>query len=77
MVPNLGKRDLDRLAGLSEGHVWMIESGNRPRLEMPTATALTRVLGISLDWLVNGVGPKPKAKDVIAAVERAREGKAA
>lgn len=72
LASKLGCRELDRLAGLAEGHVSMIETGRRPNLEMSTATALVRVLGVSLDWLVSGVGPTPSARSVRMSVEAAR-----
>lgn len=72
LIGGLGCRELDRLAGLGEGHVSMIETGKRPNIESRIAAALADVLGLSLDWLVRGLGPNPSAKRVRAAVERAR-----
>lgn len=68
----LSARALDRLAGLGEGHVSMIESGRRPRIEAGTAEALARVLGLSLDWLLAGSGKAPRPKAIREAVAAAR-----
>lgn len=71
-LKELSARELDRLAGLHQGHVWAIETGHRPSIESDTAIALARVLGVTLDWLLTGQGDEPIADDVIASVERAR-----
>lgn len=68
----LSARELDRLAGLGEGHVSMIETGRRPSIEAKTASALAEVLGVSLDWLIAGVGAEPRPRRVVASVEAAR-----
>lgn len=72
MAGDLGTRELDRLAGLTEGHTSAIETGNRPNVEARTAAALARVLGVSLDWLVTGTGPTPSERRIKVAVEQAR-----
>ena len=54
-------KGLDRVAGLTEGHTTMIESGRRPRIEAGTAQALADALGVSLDWLIAGRGEGPKS----------------
>ena len=71
--PALPARELDRLAGLHQGHVWAIESGHRPNIETDTCIALAKVLGVSLDWLLTGEGDAPDADAVRAAVQTARE----
>ena len=68
----LGTRELDRLAGLGEGHVSMIETGRRPSIEARTAVALAEVLGASLDWLLKGTGQAPSERRVRESVARAR-----
>ena len=67
-------RDLDRLAGLSEGHITMMLRRQSGRIENATAVALSETLGASLDWLLAGKGKPPSERDVRAAVERARSG---
>lgn len=71
-MPGLSTRELDRLAGLTQGHVSAIENGTRPRVELRTAEAIATVLGISLDWLSSGDGKVPSTRSVRAAVEVAR-----
>ncbi|MBX3205137.1 MAG: helix-turn-helix transcriptional regulator [Labilithrix sp.] len=77
MVAGLSARALSRLAGLaSEGHVASIEA-ERLAARAETLSAIARVLGTSLDWLVNGSGTRPSDRAVRAAVERARSPRAA
>lgn len=63
---------LAALAGLSPAHVGMIERGDRFRLAYPTVSRLARVLGVSTDWLADGIGPTPDPAAVRASVEAAR-----
>jgi transcriptional regulator with XRE-family HTH domain len=72
LAHDLGTRELDRLAGLTEGHTSAIETGTRPNVEVRTATALASVLGVSLDWLANGEGRAPGERSVREAVNAAR-----
>lgn len=69
---DLSARELDRLAGLAEGHTSLIENGTRAAVEAKTAQALARVLGISLDWLIAGLGKMPSERTVRSAVDAAR-----
>lgn len=71
-LAELESRELDRLAGRSEGHVSMIETGRRPNPELKTARALADVLGCSIGWLLAGEGEAPGLAEVQAAVARAR-----
>lgn len=63
---------LASLAGLSPAHVGMIERGDRFRLAYPTISRLARALGVSAEWLGEGIGPTPDPAAVRAAVEAAR-----
>jgi DNA-binding XRE family transcriptional regulator len=63
-------RELDRLAGLSEGHTANIESGRRPNIEARTASAIATVLGLSLDWLVSDAGSPPSEAAIRDSVAR-------
>lgn len=69
----LSSRELDRLAGLCDGHTSLIERGVKPRIELKTAIGLAEVLGLSLDWLALGKGAAPAKDAVIAAVTAARK----
>jgi transcriptional regulator with XRE-family HTH domain len=71
-LTSLSAGALDGLAGLTRGHVNAIEAGRKANVEGKTAQKIARVLGVSLDWLINGEGDPPDAQVVIAAVERAR-----
>lgn len=73
LAGSLGNRELDRLAGLAEGHTWAIETGARTNAEARTVAAIAGVLGVSLDWLVAGHGRAPSARTVRAAVAVARK----
>lgn len=69
-------RELDRLAGLVQGHTSAIEVGTRPRIEVGTAMGLATALGASLDWLLKGEGKAPSTAAVKRAVEAARAARA-
>ncbi len=76
LIDDLSARELDRLAGTTPGHASLIESGVVSNVKLETATGLARVLGMSLDWFVNGTGDAPTAESVRAAVAAARIAKA-
>ncbi len=69
---DLAARELDRLAGTTEGHASLIESGVVQNVTLETAGKLAGVLGVSLDWLVGGLGKSPTARSVKTAVDNAR-----
>lgn len=74
-------RELDRLAGETQGHFSLMVDRLRKRtdsdIETETAESYARVLGVSLDWLIRGAGREPSKNRVRAAVEAARASKAA
>jgi transcriptional regulator with XRE-family HTH domain len=70
-MSGLSARSLSKLAGLSAAHVSLIEA-DRPNLEAQTAAKLARVLGVTMEWLVNGTGDGPSAAAVAAAVHLAQ-----
>lgn len=69
----LSQRELATLAGLSPSHVGLIEQGRVDDLGSGAASSLATVLGVSLDWLVRGLGRRPAAADITAAVAKARQ----
>lgn len=71
----LKARELDRLAGITEGHTSFIENGKITNPSTDTARALADVLGLSLDYLLGGVGQQPAENDLRAAVVRAQRRK--
>jgi transcriptional regulator with XRE-family HTH domain len=76
MADGLSARELAVLAGVSLSHPNMIETGRR---ENPTADVLGKIapiLGVSLEWLVNGSGEEPTKEAVSAAVQRAKAARA-
>ena len=68
----LSQRALSALSGLASSHVQLIESERAVGINITTAQALGGVLGVSLDWLMGGVGEPPSAEAVAAAVDRAQ-----
>lgn len=58
----VGARELDRLAGLREGHTSIIEARGRD-IETDTAAKIATALGVSLDWLISGKGEGPRSAD--------------
>jgi transcriptional regulator with XRE-family HTH domain len=69
----ISTRDLDRLAGLSPGHTYLLESGagRGSRVSADVALALAYVFGVELEWLINGKGEAPTQRQVRGAVNRA------
>jgi transcriptional regulator with XRE-family HTH domain len=72
-LAGISGRRLDALAELRAGHVASIEAGRRPNIEAKTAMSLARVLGVTLDWLLTGVGDEPTELSVRRAVEASPE----
>lgn len=71
-MTHLSARQLAALAKTSPGHVSNVESGRlSDNVRSGTAAKLAEVLGVSLDWLVSGIGPEPIGIEVRAAVARA------
>lgn len=68
-------RGVSAAAGLSPAAVGLILS-RRGRVELDTASALAKALGVSLDWLAEGTGPDPDPAAVRAAVDAARASQA-
>jgi transcriptional regulator with XRE-family HTH domain len=68
----LSQHELSRLAGLGPSQVRMIEIGARRAPSGLTLAALARVLGVRLDWLVEGTGAEPAVSTVRARVRAAR-----
>lgn len=77
LAVGLSGRELDRLAGRAEGHCGLIEADTteRPRASDVLAS-YARVLGVSLDWLVMGLGAEPAEASVRASVDAARSASA-
>jgi hypothetical protein len=65
-------RELDRLAGRSEGHCAIIEGHPEVAARTDTIAAYARALGVTTDYLILGTGKAPTEKSVRRAVEAAR-----
>ena len=57
----LNRSALALRAGLNPSHVRLIEEGEREDPSGTTLAKLAEVLGVSLDWLVRGIGDGPAA----------------
>jgi transcriptional regulator with XRE-family HTH domain len=58
-VAGLNRSALALKAGLNPSHVRLIEEGHREDPTGSTLAKLAEALGVSLDWLVRGVGEGP------------------
>ena len=74
---NVSAREASKLAGLRQGHVALIESGERSGVAAETVRSLAAVFGVSMDWLFSGFGKAPDVAAVRAAVTRAQRRHAA
>jgi transcriptional regulator with XRE-family HTH domain len=72
LVPDMSLREVDRLAGLTEGMTQQYVSGSKVEPRKSTSTALAAVFGCTWIWLFSGEGKAPRREDVIRAVEAAR-----
>ncbi len=59
---------LGEKAGLSKAIVSMLEGGQRENPHVNTVSAIAKVLGVSVEWLISGIGPEPKSEAVRATV---------
>lgn len=57
----MGQRSLARASGVSQGHISHAESGKRVELGPTVLSALADALGVSVDWLLTGEGPRERA----------------
>jgi len=62
----LNRTALATKAGLNASHVRLIEEGHREDPSGTTLAKLADALGVSLDWLVRGVGDAPVITDLAA-----------
>ena len=54
-------RELDRRAGLTQGHTYLVEKGERERIEVETLAKLAAALGVTVDWLL---GTPPSGRNL-------------
>jgi transcriptional regulator with XRE-family HTH domain len=72
-LAGVSSRELSMLANRSHSALGHVERGVQSGVRISTLVEVSRVLGVSLEWLANGAGPEPTVAQVTAAVERARE----
>ena len=62
---NLSGGELARRAGFTSQYVNSLRAGDRgARLPLDTARKIAHALGVSVDWLVKGEGPRERLSDV-------------
>lgn len=66
-LSGLTARSLSMLAGLSPGLISLIENGVRS-LGGDSATKLAIAVGVSLDWLLLGIGDEPTKEQIAQAI---------
>lgn len=59
---------LDFVAGRTTGHAGNIEAGRRLRVGGDILSSYARALGVTIDWLQDGVGEAPTLESVQAAI---------
>lgn len=64
---------LGRRAGLSKSIVSMIENGDRKDPQSSVVWRLSKVLGVTADWLVSGEGKEPSEAEVLASVSEGEQ----
>lgn len=57
----MSARALSRAASLADGYVALVESGVRG-MGAKSLAALAETLGVSVDWLLSGIGRGPKGR---------------
>jgi transcriptional regulator with XRE-family HTH domain len=70
--PELPARELDRLAGKTQGHASWIESHPEASVLTETIEAYAKVFDVDPAWLAWGAGREPGRAAVSSAVDRAR-----
>jgi len=68
----LSASELGLMAGLSHAIVGLLERDDRPNPGALTVLKLARVLGTTVEYLLEGVGGEPTKEKVLEAVEAAR-----
>jgi transcriptional regulator with XRE-family HTH domain len=71
-LAGLSQRELSRLIGQSETYVGQVESGEISSPTVRVATDIASTLGLSLDWLLTGLGRAPSKTHVRSSVDKRR-----
>ncbi len=70
-IAEISASELARLANMQRTHVSLIERSEAAGVQARTLAELSRVLGVTLDWLYLGKGEAPSGAVVRAAVAKA------
>lgn len=73
----LSQRALSALAGLSPSEVRLLESRERTDPRARVLVSLSRTLGVTTDFLLDGKGDLPSPEAIATAIHAARERKEA
>jgi transcriptional regulator with XRE-family HTH domain len=71
-LSGLTASDLSELCGLSRTHLSLIENGSRSDPKGSTLSSIAKTLGVSVAYLIDGIGDEPTEAAVAAAVATAR-----
>lgn len=71
-VEGLTWRELDRLAGLGEGHAAQIANGTKRNPWLSTVRKIAEVFGVPTAYLYEGQGEPPSPEELRATLKRAR-----
>jgi transcriptional regulator with XRE-family HTH domain len=72
-MSGLSAAALGERAGLSKAIVAMLEGGQRENPHVNTVSAIARILGVRVEWLISGTGDTPDPAAVKAATEASAE----
>lgn len=64
---NLSQRAVDRAAGVRRGIAWAIENGGDSH-SVSMMQPVANLFGVSLDWLLSGMGDRPSPRAVAISV---------
>jgi transcriptional regulator with XRE-family HTH domain len=69
----LSARGVAEGAGIAHTLVSYLEDGSRLDPRSSTMTAIAQFFGVTLDWLIRGVGPEPEPEKIRAVGAAAQE----
>lgn len=69
----LSGNELDRRIGQQSGYTSRVERGEKPQITAMVAAKAAQELGVSLDWLVSGIGQTPQVVERSFRYESLRE----
>jgi hypothetical protein len=72
MTAGVAARKLDWMADIGRGNTSLYEAEARLSPSIAALGGLARSLGLTMDWLLNGVGRAPSQKSIRLAAEKAQ-----